>query len=305
MPIENSVSISPLRQSPASVGDPSGSISFNAEWQKTAEEELNETPENLKQEVFALRQMVQNDTSLNVLEDDAFLLRFLRARKFDSKKAFHMLQRYYLMKLKCPELFSCPAPSECSKVFDLQAQNMLQERDQLGRRVYIIRMDFFDSNVVTIDDIFRTNMLALEQIVREPETQIAGIVLILDMAGLSLQHAKFFTPYYAKKMVELVQETFPLRFKGFHIVNEPFYFDAVMAVLKPFLKEKIRKRIFLHGSDVSALHGFVSVDILPSEYGGNAGNFDNRAWYMQLLSEEEYFKNLVKFGYKIDTEGDK
>jgi hypothetical protein len=58
MPIENSVPISPLRQSLACVGDPGGS--FNAEWQKRAEEELNETPENLKQEVFALRQMVQS-----------------------------------------------------------------------------------------------------------------------------------------------------------------------------------------------------------------------------------------------------
>ncbi|CAH1367978.1 hypothetical protein MTP99_009372 [Tenebrio molitor] len=302
MPIENSVPISPLRQSLACVGDPSGS--FNAEWQKRAEEELNETPENLKQEVFALRQMVQNDTNLSVPNDDAFLLRFLRARKFDSKKAFYMVQRYYLMKLKCPELFSCPIPSECSKVFNLQAQKMLQDRDQLGRRVYIIRMDYFDSNIVTIDDIFRTNVLALEQIVREPETQIAGIVLILDMAGLSLQHAKFFTPYYAKKMVELVQETFPLRFKGFHIVNEPFYFDAVMAVLKPFLKEKIRKRIFLHGSDITALHGFISTDILPSEYGGTGSSFDNKAWYMQLLAEEEYFKNLDKYGYKIGVQED-
>lgn len=78
---------------------------------------------------------------------------------------------------------------------------------------------------------------------REPETQIAGIVVLLDMGGLSLQHVKFFTPYYAKKLVELVQDTFPLRFKGFHIVNEPFYFDAIMAVLKPFLKDKIRKRV--------------------------------------------------------------
>lgn len=85
----------------------------------------------------------------------------------------------------------------------------------------------------------------MEQIVREPETQIAGVVVVLDMAGLSLHHAKFFTPYYAKKMVELVQETFPLRFKGFHIVNEPFYFDAVMTVLKPFLKDKIKKRVSL------------------------------------------------------------
>lgn len=66
------------------------------------------------------------------------------------------------------------------------------------------------------------------------------------MSGLSLQHAKFFTPYYARRMVELVQETFPLRFKGFHIINEPFYFDAVMAVLKPFLKDKIRKRVTIN-----------------------------------------------------------
>lgn len=169
-----------------------------------------------------------------------------------------------MMKLKCPELFKCPLPSEISKVLEFQAQNMLLNRDQFGRRVYIIRVgkklyvllikkkfflikilfsDKFDSSKVTIDDIFRTNILALEQIVREPETQIAGIVVVLDMAGLSLHHARFFTPYYAKRTVEVVQETFPLRFKGFHVVNEPFYFDAIMAVLKPFLKDKIRKRV--------------------------------------------------------------
>lgn len=103
---------------------------------------------------------------------------------------------------------------------------------------------------MTIEDIFRVNILALEQVVREPETQISGLVVLLDMAGLSLQHAKFFTPYYAKRMVELVQETFPLRFKGFHVVNEPFYFDAIMTVLKPFLKDKIRKRVRITVSEM-------------------------------------------------------
>jgi hypothetical protein len=34
-----------------------------------------------------------------------------------------------------------------------------------------------------------------------------------------------------------------LRFKGFHVINQPFYFDAVFAVLKPFLKDKIRRRV--------------------------------------------------------------
>ncbi|CAG9835150.1 unnamed protein product [Diabrotica balteata] len=292
MPLENSVCSE----------HSSGIKSLDGEWKQRAEEELNETPEVFKRELAALRRMVENDTNLTVPNTDEFLIRFLRARKCDSTKAFHMLQRYFLMKIKCPELFQCPLPSECGTMFELQAQTMLSSRDQLGRRVYIIRVDNFDSTKVTIDDVFRTNVLALEHVVREAETQVAGIVVILDMAGLSLQHAKFFTPYYAKKMVELVQETFPLRFKGFHIVNEPFYFDAIVAVLKPFLKDKIRKRIILHGSDLSSLQAFIASEILPSEFGGKSGNFDNRAWYMQLLADEEYFKNIRTFGYKIDVD---
>ncbi|KAF2884160.1 hypothetical protein ILUMI_22019 [Ignelater luminosus] len=274
---------------------------LDPKWQQMAEDELNETPENYKEQLNLLQHLVSNDKNLAVPDQDDFILRFLRARKFDSHKAFRMLQRYYMMKLKCPELFKCPLPSEISKVLEFQAQNMLVNRDQFGRRVYIIRVDKFDSSKVTIDDIFRTNILALEQIVREPETQIAGIVVVLDMAGLSLHHARFFTPYYAKRTVEVVQETFPLRFKGFHVVNEPFYFDAIMAVLKPFLKDKIRKRIYLHGSNLSSLHAFVRPDILPMEYGGSAGLFDNRPWHLQLLSEEKYFKKLEEYGYKTDN----
>ncbi|XP_044751590.1 alpha-tocopherol transfer protein-like [Coccinella septempunctata] len=274
---------------------------LDIECQRKAEEELNETPENYKKELSSLRSMILNDTNLNVPKEDEFLLRFLRARKFDSKKAFTMIQRYYLMKLKCPELFGYSLPSENEKVFELQAQVMLPERDKDGRRIYILRVDYFDATRVTIEEVFRSNILALEHIVREQETQVSGVVVILDMAGLSLQHAKFFTPYYAKKTVELVQETFPLRFKGFHIVNEPFYFDAVMTVLKPFLKEKIRKRIYLHGNDLSSLHAFISPDLLPKEYGGTAGNFDNRPWFMQLMSEEKYFIDQKQYGYR--TEG--
>ncbi|KAF5281042.1 hypothetical protein FQR65_LT14892 [Abscondita terminalis] len=277
---------------------------LNPKFLKIAEDELHETPENYKQELKVLHNLVINDKNLTVPDDTDFIIRFLRARKFDSQKAFRMVQRYFMMKIRFPELFKCPLPSEISRILEFQAQHMLPSRDQFGRRVYILRVEKFDSTKVSIDDIFRTNILALEEIVREPETQIAGIVVIVDMAGLSLHHARFFTPHYAKRSVEVVQETFPLRFKGFHIVNEPFYFDAVMAVLKPFLKEKVRKRIYLHGSNYSSLHAFVNPEILPMEYGGSAGLFNNEAWRLQLLSEERYFKNLENYGYEIDNNED-
>ena len=91
--------------------------------------------------------------------------------------------------------------------------------------------------------VFRSNVLALENAVRDPETQIAGLVVLLDMAGLSFGHARFLSTHLAKRTVEVIQEAFPMRFKAFHILHEPFYMNAILTVLKPFLKDKIRKRV--------------------------------------------------------------
>jgi hypothetical protein len=44
------------------------------------------------------------------------------------------------MKLRSPELFRVPRPSEKQHILELQAQNMLDERDSNGRRVYIFRV---------------------------------------------------------------------------------------------------------------------------------------------------------------------
>ena len=40
-----------------------------------------------------------------------------------------------------------------------------------------------------------------------------------------------------------LQDAFPARIKGLHVVNEPSIFGTVFAVVKPFLKEKTVKRV--------------------------------------------------------------
>lgn len=94
-----------------------------------------------------------------------------------------------------------------------------------------------------VEKVFRSNVLSLENAIRDPRTQIGGLTVLLDMAGVGFAHAKFLSPHLAKRTVEVVQEAFPMRFKAFHILHEPFYFDAILAVLRPFLKEKIRRRV--------------------------------------------------------------
>lgn len=110
-------------------------------------------------------------------------------------------------------------------------------------RLMFLFLEKCDPSKCPVESVFRSNVLSLENAVRDAETQIAGVVVLLDMAGLGLGHARFLSPHLAKRTVEVIQEAFPLRFKSFHIIKEPFYFDAILAVLKPFLKDKIRRRV--------------------------------------------------------------
>lgn len=107
--------------------------------------------------------------------------------------------------------------------------------------------EFFAANLdpykVPVDYVFRSNMLWFETLIRQEQTQIGGIIVILDMTGVRLAHARYLTPHLAKRTVEVVQEVFPMRFKSFHVVHDPFYFSTILNMLKPFLKDKIRRRV--------------------------------------------------------------
>lgn len=66
--------------------------------------------------------------------------------------------------------------------------------------------------------------------------------------------------------------------------------------------KKFDFQIIMHGSDLNSLHAFIPIGILPAEYGGKAGPFNNRSWHLQLLSLEDYFKDLETYGYKISDD---
>lgn len=59
---------------------------------------------------------------------------------------------------------------------------------------------------MSIEDIFKINLMILEVISEHPDTQLAGIVAIADFTGFKwLKHYQFLSPYYAKKSAEVVQ----------------------------------------------------------------------------------------------------
>lgn len=68
---------------------------------------------------------------------------------------------------------------------------------------------------------------------------------------------------YFQALVEVVQGAFPVRFKGFHILENSIVFNYLYLMTKPFLSRKIKKRILVHGNDVRRLHEHICPSILP------------------------------------------
>lgn len=235
------------------------------------------------------------------LDNDDWMVRFLRPCKFYPKSTFELIKRYYQFKVKHSDIYNDLMPSHEENVFKSNMIAVFPNRDQLGRRVLLLELGkSWNHKKVTLDEVFKGCVLFLEAAMLEPETQVHGAVVIFDMNGLSLQQVWQFTPSFAKRIVDFLQECMPLRLKALHIINQPKIFNMVFALFKPFLKEKLRGRIVFHGTDMSSFHTYMAPECLPLCYGGSidAPRVRGEQWYELLMQCDKEYEAINSYGYK-------
>lgn len=77
----------------------------------------------------------------------------------------------------------------------------------------------------------------------EKTTQINGVVVVMDFDGLSLKQVRGMGAASTGRLLTFIQEAMPIRLKEVHFVKQPFIFNMVWALVKPFVKEKLKKRV--------------------------------------------------------------
>lgn len=122
--------------------------------------------------------------------------------------------------------------------------NVLKNCDHKGRRVLIVNCGkLWDPNLIPSDEMFRMLYVVHIAAQLEEETQVRGVVCIMDFDGLAMKQVKALSPSFSKRLLTFIQEAMPLRMKEVHIVKQPFIFNMVWTLFKPFIKEKLNKRV--------------------------------------------------------------
>ncbi|XP_053198115.1 clavesin-1-like [Scomber japonicus] len=262
---------------------------LSSETTEKARLELNENPDTLHQDIQQVRDMIVTRPDIGFLRtDDDFILRFLRARKFDQVETFRLLAQYFQFRqqnLDMFQSFKVDDPGIKRALMD-GFPGVLETPDQHGRKILILFASNWDQSRNSFTDILRAILLSLEVLIENPELQINGFILIIDWSNFSFKQASKLTPNILKLAIEGLQDSFPARFGGIHFVNQPWYIHAMYTIIKPFLKDKTRKRIFLHGNNLNSLHQLIQPECLPSEFGGTLPPYDMGIWARTLLGPD-------------------
>jgi len=213
--------------------------------------------------------------------DDAMLLRFLRARKFDLKKAKDMLiaaeqWREDFGVDDIIENFEFTEKREVDKYYP----QYYHKTDKDGRPIYIEQLGQLDINalyVATSQERLLKRLVApyeKSSLERFPACSkayghpVETSCTILDLSGTSIR--KFYSVSdYVSKAASISQDRYPETMGKFYLLNAPFGFSTVWAIIKPWLDPVTVEKINILGSNYrDELLKQIPAENLPERFGG-------------------------------------
>ncbi|KAJ3222959.1 cytosolic factor, phosphatidylinositol/phosphatidylcholine transfer protein [Clydaea vesicula] len=225
-------------------------------------------------------------TTLNIYDsekyDDNLLLRFLRARKFNLEDTKVMFENYHNWRCefgvdKLISEFEFPEYPVVKKYYP----RYYHKCDKLGRPVYYELVGEIDVTqlfkVTTVERMIQNHVLEYEKLVnyrlpacsKKVGRYLEQSTTILDLKGVSI--SSFSSVYNIVKQISAISSNYYPEMMGkMYIINSPFLFTTVWALVKPLLDEVTVNKIHILGySFKDKLLESIDAENLPKVYGGN------------------------------------
>jgi len=216
--------------------------------------------------------------------DDATLLRFLRARKFNQAAAMTMFVNFEEWR----KTFAGCGVDELVKTFDFKEKAQVEKfypqyyhkMDKEGRPIYIERLGKVNATEmykITTQDRLLQNLVceyeknqnqrlpACSKAVGHP---VETSCTILDLAGVGVRQF-WDVKNYVSEASKIGQDRYPETMGRFYLINAPWGFSTVWNVIKGWLDPVTQAKIKILGGNYQAdLLENIDADALPSDLGG-------------------------------------
>lgn len=263
-----------------------------------ARDTMGETPELRERCIMELKALIkQRDDIVLHKTDDAFFLRFLRARKFDVERALRLMVRYFHFRKKYPEHYSGVEPLKLTFIGEDDVMAVPPYREQSGRRILIYRIGNWDPYKFGVIELFKVTQILFELCLLEQRTQILGGICIIDLRNITHRHTIQATPARIYKGMEFVS-SYPVKIHAIHVLYQSKLSDMVYNVFKHLLNKKMRNKIHFHGKNMASLHAHIHPQYLPEMYGGLQPEFSYTEWISFAITRLDVMKEIHLLGYK-------
>lgn len=104
-----------------------------------------------------------------------------------------------------------------------------------------------------------------------------GEIIITDVQNYTFKHflRALASPTTANVFTKYAQDVSQVEMKQVHILNPSWIMDKFMALMRPFVKKELLKMLKTHPQGYESLFQYIEPEILPIEYGGTLGKFDD------------------------------
>lgn len=215
--------------------------------------------------------------------DDASLLRFLRARKFNVQKATLMFD-------ECEKWRKLFGADTILQDFQYKEKPLVakmypqyyHKQDKDGRPVYfeeLGKMYLPDMLKITTEERMLKNLVweyelftqnRLPACSRKEGYLVETSCTIMDLLGISIS-SMYQVVNYVKAASKIGQDYYPERMGKFYCINSPFGFSTAFKLFKPFLDPVTVSKIHILGSSYKKeLLKQIPSENLPSKFGGTS-----------------------------------
>ncbi|EAT40269.1 AAEL007999-PA [Aedes aegypti] len=288
---------------------------METQFQQHAKTYLREEPELRRQMLVQLRDWIAKHPHIRKVRTDAlFLLKFLRAKKYNFINATKLLERYLATKVLHRDWFGRLdiEDPELGALVDTGYLFPLPERDSKGRTLLFSVASGIDPARFTGRHACRLHMMTAELCAESNEFLCGGFILVYDFSNITLAHLNVVSFNDIRLLSKAANNSLAVRAQEVHFVNTPSAGLTIANFALQLTNEKLRNRIFCH-KNWDELYKKVDKDLLPKEYGGKIPqaelieSFKKRCTEMRplLLAYDEMDMEIANDSeYRNDGTGD-